>query len=48
MIGEKNPELNWLTRPDPTRTISRFSRPDPTRPDPTRPDPTRLADGPDP
>jgi hypothetical protein len=36
LIGEKNPELNWLTRPDPTRTISRFSRPDPTRPDPTR------------
>jgi hypothetical protein len=41
LIGEKNPELNWLTRPDPTR-------PDPTRPDPyhfkiftTRPDPTR-------
>jgi hypothetical protein len=19
LIGEKNPELNWLTRPDPTR-----------------------------
>ena len=31
LIGEKNPELNWLTRPDSTRTISRFLRPDPTR-----------------
>jgi hypothetical protein len=31
---------NLTGRPDPTRTISRFSRPDPTRPDP-RMDPTR-------
>jgi hypothetical protein len=35
LIGEKNPELNWLTRPVPFQDFH-----DPTRPDP-RMDPTR-------
>jgi hypothetical protein len=36
LSGEKNPELNWLTRPDPYHFKIFTTRPDPTQPDPTR------------